>query len=362
MLLTNLDPCRFTKCSRHFNIPYMTALRAQVILNWAGLCTSAFWIVPTISLNTYLWELSSSSSSSTRLLLVEVYGEVWTPAEVEGTSMISRFCCWNVSRHVDHVHTRCWWSRNDWLRGRGCWSWKGTWQRLKLCTGSFAQAENVGNCLLLLTWCPLIAANSFCTAMASTLHNQLLINAWRVQSCCCCGSKWMVSFVTSDPSLLTHGGDDICQLVSTNRHTRKPAILFWLLQRREIKCIVWPIRQTKAVVHLKDAYKTPARILQVGITCDHLRFAFASFQSSRAILRCPLYTANVAFLQVSLQPESDKDCNAAVCVRHHFVKWSRILSWRTQCKTTIGGCDRLESFSAIAFLPHLLSVAQPVCL
>ena len=58
----------------------------------------------------------------------------------------------------------------------------------------------------------------------------------------------------------------------------------WLLQRGEIKCIVWPIRQIKAVVLLKDAYKTPARILQVGIMCDYPWFVFESFQYSQAIL------------------------------------------------------------------------------
>ena len=59
----------------------------------------------------------------------------------------------------------------------------------------------------------------------------------------------------------------------------------WLLQRGEIKRIVRPIGWTKAVILLKDADKTPAGIIQVGIVCDHLWFALASFQSPRAILR-----------------------------------------------------------------------------
>ena len=59
----------------------------------------------------------------------------------------------------------------------------------------------------------------------------------------------------------------------------------WLLQRGEIKHIMWPIGWTKAVVLLKDADKIPAGIIQVGIVCDHLWFALVSFQSTWAILR-----------------------------------------------------------------------------
>ena len=90
-------------------------------------------------------------SISSSMLLVEVDGEVWTQAKVKGTSMISRSSCWNMSWHVDHVNIRCRWKN---LRGWGRWLCKGLWQWLELCIGSFAQTENIRNCLLLLTGCP----------------------------------------------------------------------------------------------------------------------------------------------------------------------------------------------------------------
>ena len=51
-----------------------------------------------------------------------------------------------------------------------------------------------------------------------------------------------------------------------------------------------PIGWTKAVVLLKDTDKIPARI---GIVCDCLRFALASFQSTRAILRDILHVQQI---------------------------------------------------------------------
>lgn len=60
--------------------------------------------------------------------------------------------------------------------------WKGVWQQLKLYTGSFARAKNIGNCLLLLTWHSLIAANSFCTVVAVMSHNKLLMGHQSLKS------------------------------------------------------------------------------------------------------------------------------------------------------------------------------------
>ena len=45
----------------------------------------------------------------------------------------------------------------------------------------------------------------------------------------------------------------------------------------KIKSILRSVRWTKAVVQFENSYKTPARILDVGMMSNYLRLVFASF-------------------------------------------------------------------------------------
>ena len=132
------------------------------------------------------------------------------------------------------------------------------------------------NILLLLSGCPFVVPYSFSGAMAGSLHHQLFIHTWCIQSGGCSWSKRIICFVALEVCFLAHISYKILQGVLSHSRVREPTVCSVLLQWCQIEGIVWMIGWTQVTVHLEESHKASAGVLSVCMMYYHFWLVFAT--------------------------------------------------------------------------------------